>query len=425
MIRRCGPVLVCLLLTSLASAEDSALAGAVAGGDLEAVEARAGELASAGGAAKLEAVLDAIDPKVRAPVYWALVRAAASFRDAAALTALGEQLVDLRDEPLAGDLMFSLQSNPAPAVVTPLLRVLEAGAYPLQLMAASQLAFVREPAAVDGLLAAWRREDDETSDLCLRIQGALVTLTGEAHATVHGFNAWWSKADRTLASHDRQAERPRDREFQTVERGVAERIVVLSGDRRDCPDAADHDRDDLDFDKIEWILERRNVPHTVVPKWRFEQDPRAYLQKCHALLLNCSLITSYCNCGPCTRGVVSAGGTENRLSYHCDPNCDVHEMVSRRLSKGALKQIERWVERDGGYLFTEDWGLVEVLGLLWPKHVDSGTRTRDEDGLIADEPILVRGVDDDGATLEWFRVGLRPGRGQAAHPLMRGVWHDP
>jgi len=44
------------------------------------------------------------------------------------------------------------------------------------------------------------------------------------------------------------------------------------------------------------------------------------------------------------------------------------------MKRPALDRIKAWVENEGGFLYTEDWGLVEITGVLWPDQVGSGGR---------------------------------------------------
>src|SRR5207302_347857 len=76
--------------------------------------------------------------------------------------------------------------------------------------------------------------------------------------------------------------------------------------------------------------------------------------------------------------------------------------------------VKKWVEQDGGYLYTEDWGLVETIQKLWPDKVTTGNG--------ADKPHLVRKRDDKNAVIPHIPCKLTPGSGETSHPLMRGVW---
>ena len=59
--------------------------------------------------------------------------------------------------------------------------------------------------------------------------------------------------------------------------------------------------------------------------------------------------------------------------------------------------MKDWVER-GGYLFTEDWGMADVLERAWPAYAKNGTYLAEQ------------------------MVDVYPPRGSATHPLLRGVF---
>lgn len=400
------------------------LVEAARAGDANAATTICRRLAEAGGVEGLRAILKVV-PDAAGGAYWPLVRGAASFTDRPALEELGRHIVAARGKAAesAGDLLFCLQENARPEVVWPLRHVLEKGRYELQLVAVNQLAFVRSQEAVDALLEAWRAGREP--ELSRRLQGALLTLTGVSFASVEEATTWWAERRAGgLPDHELRAEPPRSRELRSFARGERERVVVLSGDRRACPDDP-NDVYDLDNDRIQEILERREIPHTVVPKHEFEKDPKRYLARCRALLLNCTLITTYCVCARCDEGKVAKAAQTNRLTRSCSPDCDVHVNVNHRLSRKALTALQSWVEDQGGYLYTEDWGIVEVLGLLWPKHVRSGTYEAGPRGEVVDRPRLIRGVDESGALLPSFDAPLVLRRGSSTHPLLRGVWQHP
>lgn len=154
-------------------------------------------------------------------------------------------------------------------------------------------------------------------------------------------------------------------------------------------------------------------------KFEFEKDPAKYLKDCHALLVNCNRINPYCACPKCFER--PPGETKNRLGPGCNPACSVHKVVCYRLSRDAVAKIKAWVETEGGFLYTEDWGILDVLAPAWPEKVVSGTGAGD-----AAKPRLVRVRSSDGKSWEpHWSVRLRPTRGSPAHPLMRGVWQRP
>ena len=75
----------------------------------------------------------------------------------------------------------------------------------------------------------------------------------------------------------------------------------------------------------------------------------------------------------------------------------MHRACNHKLSDSAVKKLKEWVEA-GGYLFTEDWGLADILARAWPQLVGPGS-------------YLPEG-----------EVDVAPASGATTHPLLRGVF---
>jgi len=414
--------LLALALSSVASGADradaeKALREAVAKADSAAVEEVCLDLIRCGGKEAVAPIL-ALLPKCEGATYWQLVSGAGGFTDEAALDELAGFIVLHQGDAKSSsaDLVFILGSGGTAVTVGPLGRVLEKGRFDLQLMAADALALIRSVEAVDALVAALKREEKDT-ELRRRLESALAALTGQELSGGAAWDGWWKGQRARGLPEVEVAEKPRDREFaHSVEKAPAPRIIVLSGDRTGAGD----DERDNDFDKIQDILERHKIPHTVVKKYEFEKDPKKYLKDCQALLVNCNRISIYCACPKCAER--PEGETKNRIGAECNPACSVHKIVCYKLSRAALAAIQSWVETDGGFLYTEDWGILDVLGPIWPDKVISGTGT----ATAKPQPRLIRVRSKDLVGWEpHFDVQLRPGHGSPAHPLMRGVWQRP
>lgn len=75
----------------------------------------------------------------------------------------------------------------------------------------------------------------------------------------------------------------------------------------------------------------------------------------------------------------------------------MHRECCHKLNDDAVKKLKEYVEA-GGYLFTEDWGLADMLERAWPD-------------LVAPGPYLPEG-----------EVDVAPARGATTHPMLRGVF---
>jgi hypothetical protein len=428
---------------------ERALRDAARRGDAAGVERACSELIEIGGNAAISAIL-ALVPKTEGKTYWQVTCAASAFHDAPALDRLGKWIVSQQADPrgTAGDVVFALGDNPSPLAVAPLAYVLEKSRLELKLMAADALASFRTVESVDALIAALKREERGDADLRARLESVLAAITDQKIAGSDAWELWWkeqrpkgvpprptkpkverkddpagedkppSGGEEKSSEAPRTREKARDRELATtVERAKPERIVVLSGDRT----GEARDPRDNDFDKIQTILSKRGIPHVVATKHEFEKDPQRWLKDCRALLVNCTQIHTYCACRTCWENQPDGQGS-NRLGTGCNPKCKVHDYVTWRLSESTLAKIKNWVEREGGSLYTEDWGIVELVEYLWPEKIASGKVPANVQFHSDEAPRLVRKKAGDGTPIRSFPVVIRPARGSAMHRLMRGVW---
>lgn len=392
-------------------------------------------LLDAGGRDALEAVLEHLPKLTRASgtTYWQLVGGAAGFRDRAALEALGDYVVKQKNAPFVRDLLFALENNTSPHTARALAKVLEKGPYDLQLMAADQLARVRTVEGVDALIAQLKKEGDKGDpELRRRLMTSLQAITGENMGDSLNWIGWWeanrakgvpAKAgeggdgdDHARAGLASQTLDPnRKREFESLQRNP-NRILVISSKRPD--DAAKSPGHDYNYDHMEAVLQQMDIAHTVVLKEHFEKDPDKYLKDAWTILVNCNNIQNQCVCKECSRLLTerkrqgaNIGPTTNRL-YGCPPDCPQgHDQVSFRMSKETVERLKKWVG-EGGYLFTEDWGIVEVVEVGWPTVVKSSEKTDAQGGKSV-------------GTIAAMDVTIMPGRGLTSLPLLRGVFTRP
>lgn len=405
---------------------------AVAAQSSEQIQRALEGLLELGGADACDEVVSIIPKLARAgdDTYWQLVSGGAGFRDASALTFLGGFVLKNKNAPFARDLLFALENNASPFTPSALSQVLEKGPYDLQLMAADQLARVRSVAAVDTLIEQLKREGDKGDpELKRRIMTALQAITGESMGDAINWTGWWdanrakglperAEGDGHEGSLASQTLDPnRKREFESLTKSPNKILVISSRLPADDPKEPNAD---YNYDHMEGILQQMEIAHTVVLKKEFEQDPDKYLREAWTILINCNNIQTQCICTECRRLLAermkagNAGGVKNRL-YTCPPECSRHDQVSHRMSQQTIDKLKAWVEA-GGYLFTEDWGIVEVLQPAWPNYVENGSVTPQGGGGGGKAEFnLVRAME----------VTITPGRGLTSLPLLRGVFQRP
>ncbi len=326
--------------------------------------------------------------------YWQLVNAATSFNDTAAMEALGDYLAKKKKTALARDLLFALQNNHSTAATAAHAKVLEKGADDMKPLAVDQLAAIESEVSVDVLITAFL-DLKKNDPLAERIERALRVLTGADCGTAEDWQKWWdiSRAD-GLQGHDASfgsggtvtgdLDPSRAGEFAGLETLAPEKIIVL---KAECARA----NSGCNFDSIENVLENMGIPHTVMSRQEFEEDLEV-LGGAMALVLNCVQISDHCVCPNCKANNVDMGMRLNQCT-----GCDTHDIINHALSGKAAKAIGQWVDA-GGYLFSEDWGLIDVLSIAWPGLVGAGKMLGDQE------------------------TPAQPMRGMTANPLFRGVF---
>lgn len=379
------------------------LRAALVSRDSEAVRKAGVAVSQIGGAAAMKEILDLVSriPPSDDAVYWSLLASAASFVDRSALEVLGKAIRSGASKPLARDLLYALADNPSPACAAALAPVLKDGPSDLRILAVTKLARMHVPAAVDALIAVLAEEEKsrrgEPSLVAAIAAEGLAAMTGQEFGTSSvNWRGWWEKnrdkplraPGETVASHTGTAvdslrlDRIRREGFVGVEKAPPEAIVVLTAVY------TKRLQRDLNNDKIEDVLERMRIPHTVVRR----EDFATYdLSKAGALLVNCAQFHEFCICPDCKPG----GDKHNRL-YRCT-GCNKHIPFSAKLGDPEVKKIAAFVQR-GGYLFCEDWTVKEILERAFPDFVSAG------------------------AVLKEDNVDVVPARGMATHPYLRGIY---
>jgi len=328
--------------------------------------------------------------------YWLLVDGIASFGDSEALGAIGDFIVDHPKSLLASDVLFALERNTLSTKFKALVPIMNRGPGKFALQAVRQLSRLPVPEVVDALIARLEKTKPKEKELRRYLAGALTELTGKNFgADARLWKMWWAgNRDQPLGRGRRSTGRTgtvldhvdeiRRERIVGLEKLPARRIVVIKGK------CVDWKRFDHNFDHIENLLERMQLPHTVITKEDFEAGYR--LDRSMVVCINCMMWREHCVCPHCKPGHY----TGNRL--HRCTGCNKHDIRTYKFSGAACKRLKKFVE-SGGFLFTEDWVLEELLERIYPDLIVSGPKLPE-----ADVPAV-------------------PGPGEATHPYLEGVFH--
>jgi hypothetical protein len=414
---------------------EAKLKAALGAQDAEKVREACDELIDVGGKDALNVILNVIaSPQLPDQLYWQLIGGASGFHDEPALMELAKQVVAHQNDKgargsLSRDLLFGLQNNNAPERAKAVGSILKTGIYDLQLLAVDQLAQLRSVDSVDALVECYKKEGTKGDpELRHRLINALKTLTDQTFQDPADWAKYWEgqraqgvpapKAAGGGGGSGGTMEKPRDKEFGgTVEKMPPKHVIVLAN-VGDAPGDEKPEQDDIDYDTMQTVLTQFKIPHIVVKRKTFEADPGKFLKDAYAVLINCHQMNEHCVCPNCKP---PEGDLTNRM-MHCNHKCNVHKNVTYALKQDTLNAIKDWVENQGGFLYTEDWGLVETVQKLWPDKVECGSTGSGEKKTLK----LVRKQKEDKSG--WYPhipCKLVPAKGNTSHPLMRGVWEKP
>ena len=309
--------------------------------------------------------------------YWLVVKGLAAFTSREGVDELETFIVRNARQSTARDVMFWVQSNYAPSLVPMLLGVLDQRSVPddLKLMAIDHLGTLGERHAFQPLIDLWESIDGRRGkeEYARRIARALAGISGEGFGeNLTNWKGWWERNRNEQAGGGPEVEggagggggtvverldRGRRREYDSIITGGRHKVLVIKG-------AVDPKGFEPNYDHIEQILERMNIPHDVMTKQEAELDSVQF-SKYAAILVNCNHFRERC-----VNKQHSAGGGGGLRAAECvGPGS--HESYSDEFSRKAIDKIKSYVQR-GGFLFTEDWVLEELIEKAWPEFVRHG-----------------------------------------------------
>lgn len=395
--RRLPPLLTLALLGALVAgpaladtkkAVEAAKAAAKAG-DAGALGKAVSEIAGEGKAAAAKGLLAvaAEVPPAQAGLYFQVLAALAALNDDKALDAVGDALLAAPDAPLSRDVLFAYQGNKSLEVIALYDRLLaDKKAGPLQESVVVRLGEMERPEAVDALLVAYGREEKKGTPLERRIRSTLAGLFGEDMGDRANFEGWWkSNREKVFAPREKAGgtgtvrdtlDKAREGGLQSMARGG--RVLVLRGEVKN-------------FDEVEKILEPLGVRHEAMLKTAFMADMEAALKGTAVVILNCNFSGNVCRCPTCVPG------TDPNSRLPVCTGCDKHTNSTDRLSDAAIERLKRFVAQ-GGSVFTEDWGLKELVTRAWNEYLNAGRDLNERE------------------------VDYGPVPGQTGSPLLRGVF---
>jgi hypothetical protein len=347
-------------------------------------------------------------------IYWTLIEAACTFKDKAALTALGEYILKKPKAPQVHDLVYALGKSQSRRVIHALSPIALKGPDALRDLAVCKIGKVYTKESVDLLIRILKKEEESYKDAMAQsklihvVNHMLIAMTGHRiQPSSINWEGWWAvNREKTKVRPRKKGDRakkgstgtviddledPKEAEEYFGEAGPLS-VVVLSAKYKNSRDKGIKlKRDDYNNDHIEDVLDRMKIPHTVVRRQKFDKFD---LRRTGVLVINCTQFHKQCVCETCSPGQ----GRNNRLGP-CT-GCSKHVEWSARLSAKNIKKIEKFVER-GGFLFGQDWVIKEVVEKAFPAYIKAGTVIR---------------------AAELGEADVVPARGMSTHPYLRGTY---
>ncbi len=374
------------------SAEDRIKKG-LSAPDAKTVEEGVKALVNVNTADSFEALTKYVEPasRVGQEYYWLIVKGIAAFTSEEGIGELQKFVVKASKQPIARDVLFWVQSNYSPSLVPMLLDLIGRDTMPddLKLMAIDHLGTLAQKSCIQPLLDLWAEYDGRRGkeEYVRRIARALGGIAGQEFGeNLANWKGWWDRnKDSELAEGPEagggggpgggtvvdRLDRGRKEEYSSiVENGSRKVLVVCAKDVPLCRHApacnppASCPGMDLNYDHIDEILSRMKIPHDVMTKEEIESD-KVDLSKYAALLCNCNHFREQC-----INPQHHAGAAGSLRASVCE-GPGAHQPFSCEYTPKAIDKIKKYVER-GGFLFTEDWVIEELLEKAWPEFVKHG-----------------------------------------------------
>lgn len=316
--------------------------------------------------------LTSLGPTPEPAAYWAILEGIGRFTNKDVISKVAALIITNKNNALGSDLLAAMKANRTPTIVPLLSSLLEKGSYEMQLECIHQLGAIPTKETLEALFNFLSPlSDDDTKD---PIKGPLIkdviysikTITNIDRGTYpKSWVLWWNENKNKNSSeliHPKEITGNIEhvgqyRDMKGIETLDKEKVLVLRNDK--CDKRAEVTKFDGNFDKIQIILERLNIPHTVIGKSEFDVESYSLDDK-WAIVMNCNFFKEHCCSVEHAKMKPSGQKGAVERTVVCPGKEGTHENQITKLSDKTIKKITQFVET-GGYLFTEDLNIEEVI----------------------------------------------------------------
>ena len=332
--------------------------------------------------------------------YWILLEGLSRFTNTEVISKLTAYIISNKSKEIGRDLLGAMKNNRSPSIIPLLKEVIEKSTYEMRIECIHQLSAITTRESLEVLVSFLKTLDEKNDkELVKETISSLKRVTGIDKGNYPAsWLQWWEEnknkqigdiiKPKTAAGgsieHVGQY-----RDMTGIEDLPKDKVIVVRNDL--CDEKAKVGGFDGNYDKVQDILTRLGIEHTVMGKSELEKDSFDW-DNTWVLLFNCTMYKEHC-CNPKHRA--SKTKSSERL-FVCEGE-GAHKPHKPEVSDKTIKKITKFVET-GGYLFTEDMNINEII-------------VRAFKGIIASTKFLPE-----------KNVPILPAPGAALHPYLKYVF---
>ncbi|MFH0888737.1 MAG: hypothetical protein V1871_05965 [Planctomycetota bacterium] len=352
--------------------------------------------------------LESLKASSEPEAYWIIVSGIARFTNKDVIAKITTFILSNKGKAISRDLLKALKGNPSSNIVFLLSTILEKSTHEMQKEAIYQLGSIPTKESLEALFNFLRPfKDNDTKDT---IKGPLIkeviyfikNITNLDRGTYpESWIQWWNENKNKDIG---QLIQPKEvghigsvadyRDMRDVRTLDKEKVIVVRNDKCDKTNAWD-----MNYDHIQDILTRMGIEHTVVGKSELDKESYSLDDK-WMIVFNCNYFYDHC-CAPGHKPSADKKSATTVRSQECaGDGKTAHQIHNSKLSDKTIQKIKNFVET-GGYLFTEDLNIQEIIVRAFPGTI-MNTKSLPEQ-----------------------EVKILPAPGAAVHPYLKCVFELP
>ncbi|MFH1231957.1 MAG: hypothetical protein V1709_10730 [Planctomycetota bacterium] len=347
---------------------------------------------------ELVSVLGSLKVSSEPEAYWLIVSGIARFTNKDVIAKITTFILNNKNKEIGRDLLKAFKGNPSSDAVSLLNSILEKGTSQMQKEAIYQLGSISTKESLEALFNFLKTLKPDNKESIKDVIYFIKNITNVDRGTYpESWIQWW---DENKNKDIKELIHPKEighidnvgnyRDMKGIETLTKEKVLVVRNDR------CDKGPWDKNYDKIEDILTKLNIQYTPIGKSELDKESYSLDDK-WIIVFNCNFWKDHC-CTPGHKPSNKKSATTER-AMDCE-GAGAHQVHNTKLSDKTIQKIKRFVET-GGYLFTEDLNIEEIIERAFP-------------GIIAHTKFLPE-----------QEVKIFPAPGATLHPYLKYVFEAP